>query len=400
MRELQEKRLRRILDAGSWTEEDMAWFIDSWERDAEGWMRGVLRESFDASIGNTFSEQHIDAEALLHRLHHRKERHSVRMMKSRWLTTLVAASLVLGFLGVAYLWQSGRKATLQQETIRLQGGLEDILPGTDRALLVLPGGRTLPLDSLKKGFLDVGEGYLNVQLQDEGIRYAASSDIPQSPDATILHTILTPRGGQYRLTLSDGTHIWLNATSSIQFPAVFPRGERRVSITGEAYLEVARDESRPFWVDVDGRALVKVVGTRFYINAYRDEPSLDISLIEGSVKVGRMADVQMVGINPSQQARLFEGGGPMVFDFDDVQRLVAWKDGKFQFGDGVELSVVLRQLERWYDVEFRYDVDVRGHVGGSISRDVPLSQVLELIGLTGVARFSREGRIVRVSKPR
>lgn len=399
MQDEREKRLLGILQAGRWTEDELAWFMKEWDRDEEGWMKRVLRAEFDASTRATSTASDPEGEALLEKLHERMGPGPVRVLWSRFSRMAVAASLMLGLFGAMYLWMTGRKTSVVETASRLPAKPADIGPGADRALLILPGGRTIHLDVLKGGIVNVGEKGLNVRLQDGGIRYSASEELPLSMDVAIPHSIETPRGGQYRLILSDGTRVWLNSSSSIRFPAVFSGGERRIAITGEAYLEVARDEARPFWVDVDGRGLVRVVGTRFNVQAYRDEPSLDITLIEGSVKVGRMADAEMVSLKPGQQARLTGATGPMVSVIDDMQRLVAWKDGKFQFGEGVELSAVLRLLERWYDVEFRFEGEVRGRVGGSISRDVNLSQVLDLIGLTGVARFSREGRVVRVSKP-
>jgi len=399
MREEQEKRLRRILEAGDWTKEDLAWFMDAWERDEVGWMKGVLREAFDGSPGSDLSLEATDAEALLDRINRHMDVRPTRKVRARFVRMAAAASLVIGLFGGAYLWLSGEKPIVPTMSSGQQAETADIGPGTDRAILVLPGGRRLGLDGRSEGPIDVGGDGMDVRIQDDGIRYTADLGTPVYGDASVSHTLLTPRGGQYRLTLSDGTRVWLNSSSSIRFPAVFPGGERRVAITGEAYLEVAHDEARPFWVDVDGRGLVRVLGTRFNMNAYRDEPSLDITLLAGAVDVGRVSDADMVRIKPGQQARMIGSTGPVVSVIDDMQRLVAWKDGKFQFGEGIELSAVLRQLERWYDVEFRFDGEVRGRVGGSISRDVNLSQVLDLIGLTGVARFSREGRVVRVSNP-
>jgi hypothetical protein len=252
MQEEREKRLRRILQAGQWTEEDLAWFMEAWDRDEEGWMKRVLREAFDATKSTSSTEVDSDAEALLGQLHERMGSGSARGRQSIFVRIAVAASLILALFGTTYLWLSVRKTTVKEPDSGLQMVSADIGPGSDRAILILPDGRILHLDGMREGTLDVGDEGLKVRLQDEGIRYAASEEHPKSTDPTLQHAIQTPRGGQYTITLSDGTRVWLNASSTIRFPTVFTGGERRVAIIGEAYLEVAHDEARPGWMWMAG----------------------------------------------------------------------------------------------------------------------------------------------------
>jgi hypothetical protein len=395
-------RLRSILEAGRWSDEDLAWFMEEWDRDEEGWVMDLLREEFDSSIGLPTSGGQVDPDAILARLHEQMVPPPVRVMAVGWWSRFgkiaVAASLLVSIFLAAYFFNSGRITTGVNSSKALVHVASDAAPGGDRAMLILSGGRSIDLDSLGNGEIDLGDGPAAVRVQDGDIRYASSDSLPGSGEEAVLHTIVTPRGGQYRLTLSDGTRVWLNAASSIRYPVVFRGGERRVEVTGEAYLEVARDESRPFLLDADGRALVRVLGTTFNVNTYRDEPSLDITLLEGSVKVGSTEDASMLSLSPGRKASVRSNGRIIIKEVENMDRVIAWRNGKFQFGDGMDIVSIMRQLSRWYDVDVEYEGDVKGLVGGSISRQENLSRVLDMIGMTGVAEFSIKGKVVRVSK--
>jgi ferric-dicitrate binding protein FerR (iron transport regulator) len=151
-------------------------------------------------------------------------------------------------------------------------------------------------------------------------------------------------------------------------------------------------------LDADGRALVRVLGTTFNVNTYRDEPSLDITLLEGSVKVGSTEDASMLSLSPGRKASVRSNGRIIIKEVENMDRVIAWRNGKFQFGDGMDIVSIMRQLSRWYDVDVEYEGEVKGLVGGSISRQENLSRVLDMIGMTGVAEFSIKGKVVRVSK--
>lgn len=377
--------------------------MEEWAGEGREWMLDLLREEFESPRAATTLEANLDAYRILVQLHQRMSVHpggsKSRILGWRHKWIAAAACIAAGIFGLTYFWLSVQEGGRDVSMSSAASVASDIAPGVDRALLVLPGGRTIALDSNAHGALDIGSHTLDVSVQDGGIRYAGSAGHPGDVGGSLMHAIVTPRGGQYRVTLSDGTVVWLNAASSIRYPAMFSGSERRVEISGEAYLEVAYDAGRPFFVDADGRAIVRVTGTRFNVNAYRDETSLDITLVEGSVSVGRMPEGPMTVLSPGLQASLSAAGAPFVHRLDDLDRVMAWKEGKFQFGDGVEIGSVMRQLARWYNVEIRYEGTVRGMVGGGISRRVNLSRVLEMIAMTGIARFTTDGRIVRVFPP-
>jgi ferric-dicitrate binding protein FerR (iron transport regulator) len=211
--------------------------------------------------------------------------------------------------------------------------------------------------------------------------------------------IRTPRGGQYRVVLSDGTQVWLNAASSMRFPVVFPEGERRVELRGEAYFEVAKDTAKPFRVEAPG-SLVEVLGTHFNVNAYDDESTVRTTLLEGRVSVrstrGGMADRKRV-LMQGQQASVTQDGTVRVTSDADTEEAVAWKNGRFHFNSS-DLRSIMRQVARWYDAEVVFEGDPELHFTGQITRKDEVATVLRMLEMTGEVRFRIEGRRILVSR--
>jgi transmembrane sensor len=208
----------------------------------------------------------------------------------------------------------------------------------------------------------------------------------------VYNTISTPRGGQYQLMLADGSKVWLNAASSLRFPASFVGKERKVELLGEAYFEVAKNAKMPFKVKVNGME-VEVLGTHFNINSYENESTIRTTLLEGSVKINKNNSSSL--LKPGQQAQMNKAGEIKIINDADVEEAIAWKEGKFQF-DRADIHDIMRQLTRWYDVDVEYKGTVSSHFGGTISRDVNLSQVLNMLHLTGEVKFQVEDRKVVV----
>lgn len=179
------------------------------------------------------------------------------------------------------------------------------------------------------------------------------------------------------MTLSDGTRVWLNAASSITYPTNFTDKDREVTITGEAYLEVAQNARQPFLVEVAG-TVIRVLGTRFNVNAYSDEPSINTTLLEGRVRVEQGGS--QVILDPGQQARVRRGNTAIrVEPAVDVDQTIAWKDGSFAFVKA-DLPTVMRELSRWYNVEVLYKGNIpERHFYGRLGRDLTLDQLLKLM---------------------
>jgi ferric-dicitrate binding protein FerR (iron transport regulator) len=198
--------------------------------------------------------------------------------------------------------------------------------------------------------------------------------------ALTYNTVTTPRGRQFSLVLPDGSRIWLNAASSIKFPTAFTGKERRVELAGEAYFEVAKDKNKPFFVHTDNTE-TEVLGTSFNISAYNDESVVGATLIEGSIRTGLQTDrrtgsqTERVKLVPGEQAKM--GVRVEVDHHADVEQVMAWKNGAFNFGN-MGLKEVMRQLARWYDLDVVYEPGVKDfRFGGEMSRNVPLSSLLK-----------------------
>ncbi len=289
----------------------------------------------------------------------------------------------------------------------------DLPPGKNGAILTLADGSKVVLDSLGNGVIATQNG-AKVLLQNGQVAYSAPgrehspSGAEGAPTADVTYNMMTtPKGRQFRLVLPDGTRVWLNAASSLRYPTLFAGTERKVEITGEAYFEVAQDAKMPFIVKVNETTEIQVLGTHFNVNSYNDEATINTTLLEGSVRIayagekavleqGQQAQVntQPSGIVAGQLSGGATGqsaNGPIKIVRDvNVEKVVAWKNGVFDFEDA-SLEQVMRQLERWYDIEVVYEKNIpKLEFIGKMGRDLTLSNVLRGLELSKV-HFRMEG---------
>jgi len=268
----------------------------------------------------------------------------------------------------------------------------DVAPGTNSATLTLANGKTIILNKAANGRLAMQGNVAVIKTAAGQLDYHAGKAINNE---LLYNTITTRRSEQYDVILSDGTHVWLDAASSIKFPVVFATKDRYVEITGEAYFEVAHDASKPFKVKSDGQT-VEVLGTHFNINAYTDEPSAKTSLLEGRVKISGDKGQGEKILEPGDQALLTRD--KISVSKTNTEADIAWKNGAFIFNDE-SLESIMRKVARWYDVDIVYDnVDKTQYFGGDMTRFVKVSQVLKKLELTGGVHFKVEGRRITVSK--
>ncbi|NML40708.1 DUF4974 domain-containing protein [Chitinophaga sp. G-6-1-13] len=328
--------------------------------------------------------------------------HRVRFLHRGWVRYAAAIILIAG-IATAIVVSDHRQHTGPGTVSVNEGNVHDILPGADKAVLTLDD-QQIDLASDKTG-IAVGEA----------ITYTDGEKLSVAGKRLML---TTPNGGQYQLILPDGSKAWLNAASSISFPSAFDGGKRQIKITGEVYLEVSKDKSRPFLVDVDGKSLVEVLGTRFNINSYVNEGTIKTTVFEGSVRVGAngsslsgeqgddVAGTGKVVLKPGQQAivavalpadrqpKTSVTDGPdkiAVLSDVDLSQTLAWKNGMFSFNNA-DIQTVMRQLERWYDIKVRYEGKDSGiTIDGKMYRNVSLSSVLEFLRESGV-RFRMENK--------
>ncbi|MGX5818064.1 FecR family protein [Chitinophaga lutea] len=316
-----------------------------------------------------------DGEALLVRVHERiAPRGRVRTMRRWW----AAAAAVIVVATAAGTWMYSR--SVQQPGQRIVSvSRQDAAPAGNKAYLTLADGSRIELEGADTGRLAMQAGFRVTKTASGEIVYESDTTL-QPSDATLKFNVLsTPRGGQFRLLLPDGSKVWLNAASALRFPAAFAAGERRVELNGEAYFEIAKDAGKPFIVVSEGQE-VKVLGTHFNVQAYGDEPGVRTTLLEGKVEVAAAGGKRMLA--PGEQCRLVRATGAMRTLQIDPEEAVAWRNGYFVFNE-TRLRDVVLQLCRWYNVEADFDRLPNVTFNGVISREVPLSKVLEMLEETG-----------------
>jgi transmembrane sensor len=314
-----------------------------------------------------------------------------------WIKIAAAVTLVLTAAAYFLFNDSNRnKETAIAPT--QQQPENDVLPGGDKAILKLADGSVIVLDNVQNGHL-TQQGNTTIKKQDGELIYDASRSSNAGNASTAYNTISTPRGGQYRIILADGSKVWLNAASSLRFPTAFTGKERRIEISGEAFVEVATMTSLntriPFIVSV-GRSEIQVLGTQFNVMAYDDEAVLTTTLVEGSLKFVTGSNASL--LQPGQQSQLTKDGQVKVLKNVDTDKVTAWKNGSFRFEEE-DFDIIARQLSRWYNVEVVYDKKPKDLFYAEISRDLKLSDALKALELTGRIRFRIEEKKVIVIDP-
>jgi transmembrane sensor len=334
----------------------------------------------------------IDTEAALTRIKARIAFNSPKTKRQYrlWPVWAAAASVVL----VAGLWMF--KLSSERTEVRGNGGQLAISgtlePGRDRATLTSEDGRIIDLTNIAQG--DTSLSHVVYTLVDGLIEYKAGVH-----HAPAIHTIHTPAGGQYRVVLSDGTKVWLNASTTLKYPVVFTDSARIVELEGEGYFEVATLSPKgglrrvPFIVKTD-KMEVEVLGTHFNVSTYGN--TREVVLLEGRVAVGRReaGDVKKE-LMPGQRAAMVNGAW-QVESGVDTSVAVAWKNGKFQFKNA-DIETIMQQVARWYDAEVVYEGRIpTHHFNATIYRNEPLEKLLSLLAETDRVRFELEGRRIVV----
>lgn len=296
---------------------------------------------------------------------------------------LAAAAVVLLLASAAWLLIKPKATDTAKPVLAYHN---DVAPGGNKAILTLADGRHITLDSAGNGQL-AQQGQVVITTQNGQLTYQATG----KETTLIYNTVSTPRGGQYQLLLPDGSKVWMNAASSLRFPAAFTGKEREVELSGEAYFEIAQQASKPFIVKLNDTR-VTVLGTQFNVMAYAEEEDSRTTLVEGLVKVDKAQ--QTLLIQPGQQAR---AGKTLRLQANaDIEEALAWKNGRFQFGEQTSIQDIMRQIANWYDVEVVLHGNITSHIGGRESRSVTLAHLLKVLETTGVVRFSIEDRRVHV----
>ncbi len=306
----------------------------------------------------------------------------------KWRYAVSAAALVLLMLGGGYLWYGLRSVREYPEAVVKNPAFRnDVLPGKDKAVLALSDGRRIVLDGRSEGVV-AREGAVPIRLLSDG---TVTYDRPDGEMGATepVNTLSVPRGAQYKIRLTDGTKVWLNAESSITFPVSFKGEERRVSIRGEAYFEVAKNREMPFIVAAD-KILVTVLGTHFNVNSYEDGHGVKTTLLEGSVSVSDSQSRRL--LVPGQQSGIGPSGEITVSGVD-TEEVVAWKDGLFIFNN-TGIVPLMQQVSRWYDIEVSFaGAPPADLFSGTIPRTYTLTELLAVLKLAGTDFRLDENRL-------
>ncbi|MGJ1228091.1 FecR family protein [Sphingobacterium siyangense] len=295
--------------------------------------------------------------------------------------TGVAAAIIL-IISISYLFLN--RSTYNDHTATI------IEPGRDKATLVLSSGKTIVLEDVANGKLTEELGTTIEKTEKGGINYK----IEGNTDVRIAMNLLNvPKGGQFQITLSDGTKVWLNSNSSLKYPSAFSASERRVELKGEAYFEVSKNKQKPFIVETSLQK-VEVLGTKFNINAYDDESSTQTSLAEGSVRVSCKNNTTL--LKPGQQSTLTDQN--IAVRSINLDQVLDWKNGDFNFSNN-NLKEIMRKISRWYNIEviFEGPISQETYVA-QISRKKRLNDVLRALQLSGSIKYSIRNNKLYISQ--
>ena len=324
----------------------------------------------------------------------------VNRSKYVWFRIAVAAAVLAGFLiGGKWFLKNNSGQNKSQQTVTQNN---DIAPGGNKAILTLGNGSQVVLDSARHGVL-AQEGKTSInKMKDGEVIYNVNHKVLSGAEGIplIYNTITTPRGGQYHVVLPDGSHVWLNAASSIHFPTQFTGHERKVELRGEAYFEIVKDKTKPFKVMVApaGKDLceIAVLGTHFNVNAYDDENYVNATLLEGRIQF-TTTEQKSQELKPGQQAVLNKEASKIsVTENEDAETSIAWVKGIFHF-EKANINSVMRQLSRWYNVDVEYEGKIPEQmITGDAERGIPLSTMLQTLEKMTTVHFQMQGRSVKV----
>ncbi len=391
------------------------------------YLRGEITEADKQQLDNWIAE-HPANQAVWEKIVNEKELHSDLVylsnidLESRWEKIIaqvtpvkkaklispkwfyLAAAIVVGIAFTVfyfYPFTPGNKPVDKKEIVS-----KDTLvtPGGDGAVLTLADGSSIILDSVKNGVVaQQGNGNVKVvKLANGQIRY----EVVNATGEIEFNILSTRRHEKINIELPDGSLVWLNAASTLKYPTAFTGTERRVELSGEGYFEIKKDQSKPFFVTTSPaigqpKAVIEVTGTHFNINAYSNEPSINATLLEGRVKVTSTTNpTNAKQLSPGQQAQIISpssgSANITVVNNADTEQAIAWKNGNFNF-DNTDFKVIMRQVERWYDVEVVYEGDIKPRTfNGGTSRSTSIESLLEMLEYMNV-HFRREGRKIIVT---
>ena len=297
-----------------------------------------------------------------------------RTRKNRRIKTIIryAAILTLPLVaaGIFLLQKNDRQAIVSISEV--------IKPGEHKAVLITGGGERITLSDSTLSPIQEQNGMI-VNVMNNKVFYTLPEDSLCTQESPIFNTLQIPRGGEYFLTLADGTEVWLNAETEIRYPVQFTGNKRVVYLDGEAYFTVAPDKKKPFTV-VSTHASVSVLGTQFNFRAYPDEQDVQTTLVSGSVIMQSEKYKQQIKLVPGEQGVLEKRSANLTKQEVNTYLYTAWKDGRFAFRDA-RLEDLFNILARWYDLSIFYQSpeakDIR--FTGDLNKTDDFKSILKII---------------------
>jgi hypothetical protein len=369
MRQFEVKELLNKYRCGSINQQEMllleAWYLE--------WKPG--KEELDEE----------EMEAIKAEVWRNLSRQPEKKRRSNINYVLGAAAIIclIGFFSV-FIFSS-------EDAVQVQSVKTDFPPGGNKALLSLSTGKKIVLTDSDNGIVGQEGDILIKKAEDGKIVY---EPLASKSNEVLYNTLTTPRGGQYQTVLSDGTKVWLNASSSLEFPVRFIGSQRMVKIVGEAYFEVSHDKKRPFTV-VCGNQEIQVLGTHFNVSSYPEDSGTATTLVNGSVQIKNIRSGMLKMLIPGQAAVIQKGSGGIDIFRANIDEALAWKQGYFIFDDQ-PITTIMKVMSRWYNVDIQYvNVDNTDRFGGTFSKSRNLSETLNNIEELGNVRFDlRPGKII------
>ncbi|MEP7141410.1 MAG: FecR domain-containing protein [Ferruginibacter sp.] len=315
---------------------------------------------------------------------------AISFKRNNWLAAAVLTAAICSTAFFLFRKNHPLKKDIQESP--LAKAKNDVKPPSgNKAILKLADGRLIQLDSSGVGTLAVQGSMQVTKLADGRITYNG-----EAGEKIVYNTLSVPRGSTpVKLVLGDGSEVWVNVASSITYPTAFAGRERKVEITGEAYFEITKNKEMPFVVKrMNDDAQVQVLGTHFNVNAYDDEASMKVTLLEGAIDVSK-SGIHNV-LKPGQQAMIENQMIKLINDVD-LEEVMAWKNGRFYF-EGADIKTIMRQIEKWYNIRVTYQSEIKYSFVAKISRDENASEILQILELTDMVHFKIEGDQITVTK--
>ncbi|MRG44807.1 DUF4974 domain-containing protein [Chitinophaga sp. SYP-B3965] len=373
----EQQKLKALLESSNWSDEDYEWLRSFLADNSSPELKAMLERRFEEHL----AQGAVIEEELSQEMYGRIQKGidtKVRTIGRNGRLWWTAAAVVGMLLGIGLLLRQRPTQTTFRQT-----GVGHKYIGGDKATLHLADGTVLALDSLQDG--RIGE---QVEKRNNSLSYLGARHMSWQ-------ILTTPNTGQYKITLADGSKVWLNSATELRFSTAFHSSTREVELKGEAYFEVAPSPGKPFIVKVNGMQIA-VLGTQFNVMAYPDENQIKTVLVEGAVKLSTPKSA--VVLKPGKQGSLTSGSDNFDVQDVDVEDAVSWKTGIYQFrNEGIE--PIMRQVQRWYNVKVVYTGRLEKQMyTGTISRTDTLSDLLQLLEETGTIRFRIEKGTVYASQ--